>query len=65
MKIGKMLEAFEVASLAISVPERTLIAEPDVSVGGNGRRDQRFLLPRSFHSMPRFRPVLEDELFDP
>jgi hypothetical protein len=65
MKIGKMLGAFEVTSLAIPLPERTRITKPEVAPAGKERRDQRSLLPGSFRSMPRLRPVLEGELFDP
>ena len=65
MKIGKMLGAFEVRSITIPAPERISFPEPDLVRAGRGRRDRRSRRPRSLRSMPRLRPVLEGELFDP
>jgi hypothetical protein len=65
MNIGKLLGTFEVTSITIAAPERITIHEPYLPRAGTGRRSRRSLLPRAFRSMPRLRPVLEDELFDP
>ena len=65
MKIGKLLGAFEVISITIAAPGRITIHEPYLARAGTGRRSRRSRLPRALRSMPRVRPVLEGELFDP
>jgi hypothetical protein len=61
MKMGKLLGAFDVTSIALRYPERGRIPEREAMRPGSGRP----MLPRSLRSMPRLRPVLEGELFDP